>query len=62
MRHKIPEDKKKSKFSICLNEKLDNKLEQYLAENNIPRSKYIEKLIRDDFEKKGYDITPDFEK
>jgi len=60
MRHKIPEEKKKSKFSICLNDKLDNKLEKYLEDNNISRSKYIENLIRQDFDKKGYDTTPDF--
>jgi len=60
MRHKLPDDKKKSKFSICLNEKLDKKLEKYLEENDIKRSKYIEDLIRKDFEKKGYDITPEF--
>lgn len=60
MRNKLPEGKKRVDVSITINEKLDKKLNEYLDENNVPRSKYIEKLIREDFEKKGYNIEPDF--
>jgi len=60
MRHKIPDDKKKAKISITIDKMLDEILTDHIADKNVNRSKYIEKLIRDDFEKKGYDIEPDF--
>ena len=38
-----------------------NNLEEYLKENNISnRSKYIENLIREDFQKKGKTIEREF--
>lgn len=60
MRHKLPEDKKKSKFSITIDKVLDQILTDELDEKNVSRSKYIEKLIREDIKSKGYDVKPDF--
>ncbi len=62
MRKKLPDNKKKPKISITLNEKLSDVMEAHLGDVGLSRSKYIEDLIRKDFEKKGYDVTPDFEK
>ena len=61
-RRKLADNKKKPKISITLNKELDIIMEKHLEENSINRSKYIEDLIRKDFEEKGYDITPDIEK
>lgn len=61
-RKKLSEDQKKPKISVTINKELDEILEEHLEKNKIPRSKYIENLIRKDFESKGYDIKPDFEK
>ena len=62
VRHKLENDKKKPKISITLDENLSEIMEDYLEKIGLNRSKYIENLIRKDFEKKGYDITPDIEK
>lgn len=61
-RKKLTDNQKKPKISITINKELDDILEDFLKENNINRSRYIENLIRKDFEKKGYDITPNFDK
>ena len=58
---KKSEDRKKKKISFCVNEKLLEKLDEFLEKEEIPkRSKYIEKLIREDMEKRGKDISKEF--
>ena len=53
--------KKKVKISFSVNEKLLEKFDEFLEENEIQkRSKYIEKLIRDDMERRGKDVSKDF--
>jgi metal-responsive CopG/Arc/MetJ family transcriptional regulator len=59
-RKKLLEEDKKSKLSITIDTDLDNILEDYLEKNNLTRSKYIEKLVREDFEKKGIKIEREF--
>lgn len=60
VRRKLADDKKKPKISITIDQRLDEIMEIHLEKVKLNRSKYIENLIRKDFEKKGYDITPDF--
>lgn len=60
MRHKIPDEMKKDKFTITIDEKLNDIVNEYLENNNIKRSNYIEKLIREDMEKKGKNIDRKF--
>lgn len=61
MRNKIPNDKKRVNTRITLDKELHLILEEYLTENNISnKSKYIENLIREDFEKKGKNIEREF--
>jgi metal-responsive CopG/Arc/MetJ family transcriptional regulator len=60
MRHKLPDDKKKSKFSITIDKVLDEILTDELDEKNVSRSKYIEKLIREDIKNKGFNVDPNF--
>ena len=58
---KKSEEKKKRKISFSVNEKLLNKFDEFLEKEDISkRSKYIEKLIREDMERRGKDITKDF--
>lgn len=55
------EDAKKQKISVSMNEKLLNKLDDFLDEQDLgKRSKYIEKLIKDDMIKKGKDVDDRF--
>lgn len=61
-RCKLEDNKKKPKISITIDENLSNIMECHLDKIGINRSKYIENLIRIDFEKRGYDITPDITK
>ena len=61
-RKKLPDDKNKPKIGITIDKDLDELLNEYLEEHNITRSKYIEQLIRKDFEQRGLNIKPDFEK
>jgi len=52
------EDAKKQKISVSMNEKLLNKLDELLDEQELgKRSKYIEKLIKDDMIKRNKDIS-----
>lgn len=52
------EDAKKQKISVSMNEKLLNKLDEFLDEQELgKRSKYIEKLIKDDMIKRNKDIS-----
>jgi metal-responsive CopG/Arc/MetJ family transcriptional regulator len=60
MRHKIPDEMKKDKFTITIDEKLNDIVNEYLESNDIKRSNYIEKLIREDMEKKGKNIDRSF--
>lgn len=61
MAHKLPENKKKDKFTITINEKLDNILNSFLKENDLyNKSKYIESLIYKDMEFKGKKIKKEF--
>lgn len=60
MRHKIPDEMKKDKFTITIDERLNDIVNEYLESNDIKRSKYIEKLIREDMEKKGKNIDTKF--
>lgn len=55
-RRKLNEEDKKKEFSITVDIKLNEKLEKYLSENGYSnKSKYIEKLIKEDIEeKKGF--------
>jgi len=60
-RHKIQEDDKKKKFSISLNEKLNDILEKYMTKNGVTnKSKYIENLVKKDLENRGEKINIDF--
>jgi len=61
-RSKLPEDKKKPKISITIDEKLNEIMEDQLNDLGINRSKYIENLIRKDIEERGLDTTPDYKK
>jgi metal-responsive CopG/Arc/MetJ family transcriptional regulator len=61
MRHKIPEDKKKDKFTITIDEKLAEIMNKFLEEKDITnKSKYIEDLIRKDMEQKNKDTKREF--
>lgn len=61
MANKKSEEKKKVKISFSVNEKLLDKFDEFLEENEIQkRSKYIEKLIRDDMERRGRDVSKNF--
>jgi metal-responsive CopG/Arc/MetJ family transcriptional regulator len=60
MRKKLLENDKKPKISITIDKNLDNILEEHLKLNKLSRSKYIENLIRQDFEKKGENIEREF--
>jgi metal-responsive CopG/Arc/MetJ family transcriptional regulator len=61
MRNKLSEDKKRVDVSLTIDAELLQILEEHLDKNDISnRSKYIEKLIREDFEKKGKNIVRKF--
>jgi metal-responsive CopG/Arc/MetJ family transcriptional regulator len=58
---KKSEEKKKRKISFSVNEKLLSKLDEHLENEDLgKRSKYIEKLIREDMKKRGKDVTKEF--
>lgn len=55
--NKKSEEKKKRKISFSVNEKLLSKLDEHLENEDLgKRSKYIEKLIREDMKKRGKDV------
>jgi metal-responsive CopG/Arc/MetJ family transcriptional regulator len=61
MRKKIPDNKKKIDVSVTIDTELFDIMNEYLEENNISnRSKYVENLIREDFERKGKKIEREF--
>jgi metal-responsive CopG/Arc/MetJ family transcriptional regulator len=61
MSNNKPEEKRKSKLSVTINKKLVKRMDKFLSDEEINnRSKYIEKLIREDMEKRGKDVSMDF--
>jgi hypothetical protein len=61
MRYKIPDDKKKGKMTVTVDNNLIKLMEKYLDENNIKNiSKYVESLVRKDLEQKGIEIKKEF--
>lgn len=61
MRHRIPDDMKKEKMTLTIDEKVVELFEKYLDDNEISnKSKYIENLIRKDMEKRGNDVAKKF--
>lgn len=61
MRKKIPNDKKKLKTGFTLNSDIVELMDELLEDiGNTNRSRYIEKLIREDLEKRGKKVERDF--
>lgn len=61
MRHKIPDDKKKVKTAVSIDDKLLDMLDKYIEDNDISnKSKYIESLIRKDMEERGKTVKREF--
>ena len=61
MRHKIPDDMKKEKMTLTIDEKVVELFDKYLEDNEITnKSKYIESLIRKDLEDRGKEIIKKF--
>jgi metal-responsive CopG/Arc/MetJ family transcriptional regulator len=61
MRHKIPDDMKKEKMTLTIDEKVVELFDKYLEDNEITnKSKYIESLIRKDMEDRGKEIIKKF--
>ena len=61
MRNKIPDEKKKEKMTLTIDENIVEIFEKYLEDNNIKnKSKYIESLIRRDMEERGKNINREF--
>jgi len=61
-RHKLKEEEKKKKITINVDIELDKMMSEYLDEKELLRSRYIEKLIKEDMEKRGIDVKPNFDK
>ena len=61
-RKKLAEEDKMVKTGFTINKELDEILNDYLEENNLKFSRYIQKLIKEDMERRGYDVKEDFEK
>ena len=60
-RKKIEEVKKKIKTGITINVEIVEMMDEMLDDiGNTNRSRYIEKLIREDLEKRGKNIERDF--
>ena len=57
---RVNDEMKKDKFTITIDEKLNDIVNEYLDTNDIKRSNYIEKLIREDMEKRGKNIDRKF--
>ncbi len=61
MRHKIPDDKKRKKLSITINEDLEAILKKYMETNDIKNvSSYIEHILIKNLEEKGIEIKKTF--
>lgn len=60
-RHKLSEEEKRKEFSISVDIKLNEKLEKYMIEKGYSnKSKYIEKLIKEDLINRGEKIDEQF--
>jgi metal-responsive CopG/Arc/MetJ family transcriptional regulator len=60
-RKKIEEEKKKIKTGFTINSEVVEMMDEILEDiGNTNRSRYIEKLIREDLEKRGKNIERDF--
>jgi metal-responsive CopG/Arc/MetJ family transcriptional regulator len=60
-RKKIQEDKKKVKTGVTINSDVVEIMDELIDDiGNTNRSRYIEKLIREDLEKRGKNIERDF--
>lgn len=60
-RKKIEEEKKKIKTGVTINSDVVEMMDELLENiGNTNRSRYIEKLIREDLEKRGKNIERDF--
>lgn len=60
-RKKIQDDKKKIKTGVTINSDVVELMDELLNDiGNTNRSRYIEKLIREDLEKRGKNIERDF--
>jgi len=55
-------ESKKQKISVSINDDLIPLMDERLENLNTNRSRYIEDLIRKDFENRGLNINPNFEK
>jgi metal-responsive CopG/Arc/MetJ family transcriptional regulator len=61
MRHKIPDDMKKEKMTLTIDEKVVELFDKYLEDNEITnKSKYIESLIRKDMSDRGKEVIKKF--
>ena len=61
MRHKIPDDKKKDKTAVTIDQNLLNLFNEFFDENEISnKSKYIENLIRKDMLERGKNVDREF--
>lgn len=61
MRHKIPDNKKKDKMTLTIDEKLMEIFDKYLEDDKISnKSKYIENLIRKDMEERNKNTNREF--
>lgn len=60
-RKKIQEDKKKIKTGVTINSEIVELMDELLEDiGNTNRSRYIEKLIREDLDRRGKNIERDF--
>ncbi len=60
-RKKIQDEKKKIKTGVTINSDVVEMMDELLEDiGNTNRSRYIEKLIREDLEKRGKNIERDF--
>lgn len=60
-RKKMQEDKKKIKTGVTINSDVVELMDELIEDiGNTNRSRYIEKLIREDLEKRGKNIEKDF--
>lgn len=60
-RKKIEEEKKKIKTGVTINSEIIEMMDEILEDiGDTNRSKYIEKLIREDLEKRGKNIVRNF--
>ena len=61
MRNKMPDEKKKKKASVTIDNELLEILDKFIIDQSIKnKSKYIESLIRKDMEERGEDTKRDF--